>query len=211
MKIAKTVTATLMASTLLFGATACSTGDNEAPSPNTGTEQPAKVMKKMEDTQAKDKAEIAETTTAMYTYIEDVDNILELADAADSVLDMNIKDEDEVAKELKKAAPQAFVFFDAHDTQTIADSFSYLTVLAEDSNLDKETIVFNTPTDAVTIDGDTATVDKGKVESTSTKDGKSRTTPPYFSDDDREINFVKKDGKWLVKAPTVDMSNGERV
>lgn len=209
MKIAKTLTATLMASTLLLGATACTSGSGE----NTSSEP---KVEQTENTEAKDKKEIVETVDSFYAYMADGDNLNALADSAEKIEATN---DDEVAAELKKNSPETFVFFDAYDTQTIANSFSYLAETAMLNAMDivedipegeKSTAVYSTPEEAVTVNGETATVDKSKIVVSNLGEGNPDKDAAHDGDD-TEIDLVKKDGKWLIKAPTVDLKTGERV
>lgn len=212
MKIAKTLAATMMASTLLFGATACA-GESEKPS---STSKP--TAEQTVNVEAQDKKEIMETVNGLFAYVSDADKITKLADVASAIDSKNLESDEEITKQLKEQEPEAFSFFDAHDMQTTANAFSFVAETAMENglsslnvdNVAKEPVVFTAPEESVTVAGDTATVDKAKV--LVTVGGKEQADAKLdYAEENRVISLVKKDGKWLVEAPAIDLKTGERV
>lgn len=193
MKISKTLSAGILASTLLLGATACTTGTD------TGTDT---GVEKSVQSEAEVKTEVASTVNGLLTYLSQEENFEKLAGATDG-LDPEGSN-DEIAKAIKEKAPEAFAYFDAHDTQTIADSYSYMAELIMGLSLDTD-VERTIPEDAVTVDGDTAKVDGTKMVTVVDGETMPATDPATETDESNFINLIKVDGKWLVKAPAVDL------
>lgn len=202
MKITKTLTAALMASTVLLGATACSGGEKASDTPQ---------VEQTVDTVAQDKKDIAETVDGFYAYIVDSENIDKLANDFGIIQEskgVEITNDDEMAKAIKDSSPEAFVFFDAYDKQTIANSYSFIVSMALRNETD-DNVVYSTPEEAISVDGDTAVVDQSMVETSGGEENKSA-NGPYYDEPDEKIDLIKKDGKWLVKAHAINMETGER-
>lgn len=193
MKISKTLSAGILASTLLLGATACTTGTD------TGTDT---GVEKSVQSEAEVKTEVASTVNGLLTYLSQEENFEKLAGATDG-LDPEGSN-DEIAKAIKEKAPEAFAYFDAHDTQTIADSYSYMAELIMGLSLGTD-VERTIPEDAVTVDGDTAKVDGTKMVTVVDGETMPATDPATETDESNFINLIKVDGKWLVKAPAVDL------
>lgn len=219
MKLNKLLTVPLMASALLFGVTACADNSVQAGpgvDQSTGT---ADGDKKTEDHKTKDikdadnvekeaKADIADTVNGLYAYVYDDKNIEDLLAVTEGI-DTKDSDDDKIAAELKKASPETFSFFHTHDTQTIVNAFGYIAQLSVSAEMASTDLPPTTPDEAITVDGDTATVEIEKLAVEGDEAGAP--TPNLSGEVDTEIDLVKKDGKWLVDAPEIDIETGERV
>lgn len=197
MKIFKALSVGILASGLLFGATACSP-ENET-NKGTGVEQSVQS-----ETQAK--TEIATNVNSLLDYLSKEENLDKLANAGMDV-DENATD-DEIAKQVKASSPEAFKYFDAYDTQTIANSYAMMAEIAMATSLGND-VERSVSEDAVTIDGDTAKVDGSKMKTV--VDGETMpeadSSAPAEERESDFIDFVKKNGKWLVKAPMIDLNS----
>lgn len=196
MKIFKTLSAGVLASTLLLGATACGNNDETDTGTDTGVEQSVQ-------SEAEVKTEVASTVNDLLDYLSQQENYDKLATATDD-LPADVSN-DEAAKTIKGKAPEAFAYFDAHDTQTIADSYGYMAQLIMVLSLGND-VERTIPEEAVTVDGDTAKVDGTKMVTVVAGETMPATDPSVEAEEDNFINLVKVDGKWLVKAPTIDLN-----
>lgn len=197
MKIFKALSVGVLASGLLFGATACSPENETDNSP--GVEQSVQ-------SEAEAKTEITANVNGLLDYLANEDNLDKLANAGVGV-DENDSD-DEIAKQVKNSAPEAFEYFVADDTQTIANSYAMMAEIAMATSISND-VKRSVAEDAVTIEGDKAKVDGSKMKTVvggETMPSAEATAPAEERESDF-INFVKKDGKWLIEAPMIDLNS----
>ncbi len=199
MKITKTLSATLIASSLIFGATACSAEPDSVEATAEATVGDNTENKSQEQDSTKAVEEVVAVNDEVFAYFGDDENI----DTIQGVIQNNdlSQSDEEVANLLKEKLPEAFAFFDTDDTESIASAFVYMSQIATNpAFMDDTDATVTTPKEAVTVTGDTATVDRSQLKSSN---------GITFEKDD--INYVKKDGEWLINAPIVDLDTGERV
>lgn len=188
MKIVKVLSASLIASALLFGSTGC------------GSELNVREMNPF----------------AQSAHEKDVDGIIATLNGAmkwptserlnqlDAARNTTHLPENERRALIKDTLSEWTNHFAAEDFDTDEDydySMNYLTwcIAVWDSG-DKE-ITLDIPRDAIKIDGDTATLDRRQM--TVYLDGEEQEAPEYASDEAfyMDFNFVKEDGKWVIKVP----------
>lgn len=194
MTMFKTISATLLASTLLLGATACGTDETSDTKPGNSVEQTVK-------SEAEIKTDIASTMDAMYVYLGNEENVLKLSTPPEG-LDSKEANDDVIANAVKEAHPDAFAFFDADDTQEIINAYAFMGQTAMTLSMGDD-VVLTTPAEAITVEGDTATVDGTKTKMTVA--GEEVDAPAAEpATEENTVKLIEKDGKWVIQAPFVD-------
>lgn len=192
MTILKTLSVSLLAGSMLFGAVGCSasdTGNNPAPSAGISNV----------DQEAQDKKQIVSLINELYDYCAQPDKMLAMQELGLSI-DRGASDS-EVAKHLLEGNPEAFAYYDTSENLDVAMAYLNMANISS-ALLERDYKNMTITEDDVTVDGDTATVDESNVGSTITSNMSPDVT---IGGDGKTVELVKKDGKWLIKAPVADM------
>lgn len=195
MAILKTLSVSLLAGSMLFGAVGCSPAES-TPSKTISAESTV-------DQQAQDKKEIVSLINDLYDFCSQEENLLALQDLGRSV---PVSGTDaQVAKALRDSDNKGFDFYDT--TKDLDIALAYLNMANISATLYQNS---STGTDvevsesAVTVDGDKATYDETATGSIITANVSDDVT---IEGDGKTVELVKKDGKWKIKAPDADLVN----
>lgn len=188
MKISKILAVTVIAGAVLLSGTACSGSDMGKKS----EENVSTTAKPSETPAVSDKQAIANVVSGYYGYVFNTDNLISIKKAGE-ILKGNPKPTDEDLKVLVTNLPEGFKYFDTSSSTLIKNAYDQLYMTA-DMNTDKMEIVV--PEEAITVKGDTATVNQAKFSVTINggKIDNSHTTA--------ELMKLKKTGigSWVIVA-----------
>lgn len=191
MTVFKTISTGVLATAILFGATACA-DNSSAPKVETKAEQTVQTEQEI-------KAEVAAAGTAMMKYFSDLSSLKTINQAGQSI-PKGLPD-DEASKLIQEAAPEAFSHFHITDDESVTNAYMYMALLIQVLFLAGEPPEMVYPVEAVTLDGDTATLNQAMLEVGSGQENTGSTEEMLPNEEFLEL--VKKDGKWLIEAPDV--------
>lgn len=193
MTILKTLSVSLLAGSMLFGAVSCGTSDTgNSPSPSAGVSSV--------DQEAQDKKEIVSAINELYAYGAEPGTMQAMQE-----LGLSLKpgaSDAEVGRHLLEGNPEAFARYDTSKDLYVAMAYLNL-VNVSNALMERDFQNMTITEDAVTVNGDTATVDESAVGSTITSNAAPEVT---IESDGKTVELVKKDGKWLIKAPIADIA-----
>lgn len=190
MKVFKTLSAGILASALLLGTTACIPEDTSTAVENTV----------QDETQAK--SAVAKTVNGFFGYITDKDNANIMEDLAG--MDERTMEYDQIAETATSKMPAGFEYFTTSNATETVNAYAFMSTLAYRTFKSDDFSLF-VAADAVSIDGDTATVDGSRIDTV--YNGVRRDNLlDHTTAEDNMIHLVKVDGQWLIQAPTVDFN-----
>lgn len=201
----------ILTGSLLLGATACSssetTAPNGIPAPGT-TEAPSVSQSATPATESPTPAPTEDASTAILNTANEFYDFIASPAAGESVKSMSASftgDEPTQADLETMVAdhPEVFKYYDTSTPENIknaVENFVLGATVASFASMAGE-VNFTVPADAVSVDGDKGTVDVTAIEVTANgevMDGESSSTQ------EANLNFVKKDGSWVIVASPVD-------
>lgn len=207
MKIAQIISASALAGAILLSSTACSgNGDDKTAEPHSSSQIVTVETNASTGMTSKDKKAVADAVNSYYSYVSDPTHLAEIQKAAEPFKDHAKKVTDEELKALVAALPAGFKYFDTSSSNLIKTAYTQLFMAA--SITSKGSMEINVPVEAISFDGDTATVNAVKME---TKlNGKKIETPANPST--LALKLKKNDsGSWVMVAasvPGLSESNG---
>lgn len=165
MKMSKTVSAIALASALTIGVSACA-GSTDAPEPEeTATEstQTATPSASQDPSVEADPgvSGVINTVENLYAYMTIDENLAEFSEVEEKI-DPETTNEEAMEK-FTTEIPDAFAFYDTSTYDKTISAYRDLTITGTINDLGEEVVV-DVPKDAVTIEGDKATVDNAKVD-----------------------------------------------
>ena len=193
MAILKTLSVTLLAGSMLFGAVGCTPAEN-TPSKTTSAESTV-------DQQAQDKKEIVSLINDLYDYSSEEENLLALQKLGTSIPAGGSGSQ--VAKALLDSNLKGFEFYDTSKDLDVA--MAYLNMANVSATLYQKAVSgtdVKVSESSVTVDGNKATYDETETGSIITANVSDEVT---IDGDGKTVELVKKDGKWKIKAPTADL------
>lgn len=204
MKFARILTASVFAGAVLVSATACS-----SPAVDPTAAAQAKIVDEqiVNRTPASGKnAEVARTVSDFYVYASDPSNLAKIEEAGAPIKGHGKTVSNEELDALVKALPAGFKYFDTSSPDRIKNAYIQLTMGAR--TLSREAAQLQVFDEAVSIDGDTATVRMVKTETVP-----SHKKPLIFLNSGMaELKLKKNDsGKWVMSAealPGISTGNG---
>lgn len=215
MHIIKTVSAAVIASTLLLGATACGNDQEEAvpgttaeqtqkatPSPSsnsnaTSTETAAATPVASEATNEEDRLAALGKANSLIAFVKDPGTVEILVGNPEIPMEMSSKEKVEI---LKTSNPEVFYYFDTPDEESYTNAYGFVSMLTNMMSVSADPdITF----DQITIDGDTAHAVTDKPLTAGMQPEGMETPVEGFA-----VDMVKKDGKWLIVAPSMDQMLG---
>lgn len=155
MKMSKTLTVLVLLPALIFGVSACSGTDTESEPVTTGTASASAGV-----TADPGISGAVGTVEGLYSYMT-VDENLEKLNQAEEEIPTDATNE-QAMETLTNSVPDAFSFYDTSTYEKTISAYRDLTITGTVNSLGDEVIV-DVPEEAVTIDGETATVDNSKV------------------------------------------------
>lgn len=220
MKITHVLSASVIAGALLFSTTACSPSDDAANKPTTAPTVSASASPSITATHEPGSVavtplptvDISSTATADVSADADVEDIvstvsgyykfvsspgsLDKVQAAGSAL--SPKPTDEELTQFASNFSEGFKYFDTSSSENITNAHNQLFARATQSSR-KPGATVNVPAEAVTVTGDTATVDATKVIVTLNGQAGPSTMTPYF--EHAQLALVKDaSGSWVIIA-----------
>lgn len=197
MKITRILSASVLAGAVLLSGTACSILDmGKKPDASTSaspapTETTSAEIEIVNEGQA-----VADVVNGYYTYVLMPDSLAEIEQVGDR-FDGRSEVTDEELNELVTSLPQGFQYFDTSNAELI--KYAYISLLSGASVGDKmpgaELVL---PAEAVTVEGDTATVNATMAKISKDGEAIASEADPYAAD---LINLKKNDsGSWVIVA-----------
>lgn len=200
MKFNRVLSASVLACAVIFTSTACSPTDNGA-SKETPTTTATSTPSASETSVPTASATVLDSETKqIINSVSSYYDFVAFKGAADMVKQVSVMmtptPTDDKLKEIVSHLRGGFVYFDTSSSENILNTVSQLGARAIQSERNPGVTV-EVPADAVSINGDTATVDTNKVLVTVNGVTGPATKAPYF--EMPEINLVKKsDGSWGI-------------
>lgn len=202
MKISRILSASVLAGAVLFSATACGMSSNDKPDINSSDSANSSAAAKPAETQAvkttpavdeSSAAAVAEVVNGYYTYVSTASNRTEIEKAGEPLKGHGIDATDDELQQLVNAMPQGFQYFDTSSPNNIKNAYAQL--IMGSTVMGKGSIEVNVPASAVTVEGDTATVQTTKIEFTVNGE-----KSPVSSTSGTQILNLKKDasGSWVM-------------
>lgn len=201
MKITRILSASVLAGAMLLAGTACSmTEDKKSESATSAAAQPTQSQGTSSSNASEPQA-VAATVNGFYAYAFNKENVEDIQKAAQH-LNGNAAPNEEDLKTLIANLPEGFKYFDTSSPELIKNAYGLLLVGAMVGDLKMEITV---PEEAVTVEGDTATVDPAKI--VMTVDGKKTDNSTSSSD---LIKLKKNEaGSWVMVAESTMNGSGE--
>lgn len=165
MKINRILSASVLAGAVLFSGSACSAASsNDKPAEASASVQAMPVeTPTAEVTPAVDEREAAaRTVNDYYSFVSDPDNLQKIEDAGAPIKGHGRTATDQELKTLVEAIPLGFQYFDTSTPDLIKNA--YVQLLMGASVMTSADVELTVPADAVTVTGDTATVNAHKIE-----------------------------------------------
>lgn len=174
MKISRMLSASVLAGAVLFSGTACSMLNNEKEDSNPSIaaqptdKKPAESATPSEAPTVKTTSVVEEqeaaarTVNDYYSYVSDPSNEAAIEAAGAPLSGRGGTASAEELKQLTEALPLGFQYFDTSTPDLIKNA--YVQLIIGSSIMSKGTMEANVPASAVTINGDTATVDSTDIE-----------------------------------------------
>jgi hypothetical protein len=164
MKITRTLSASVLAGAVLLSGTACSMMDmnKKSESSSSATAEPSETQSV--ETTVDEQQAVADVVNGYYTYVSTPGNLDEVKQAGEPLKGRGATASDEELNQLAASLPEGFAYFDTSNPELIKNAYVQLLVGAgvmSVANMD-----MNTPASAVTVEGDTATVNPALVEMT---------------------------------------------
>lgn len=145
---------------------------------------------------SEDSVAVMETINSYYAFV-----LTPEATAALEKMSKNFTGEDPTPDQLQAAvasAPEVFTYYDSSSSENIKNAIQEFAMSAGMTAMSQDKITFTAPAEAVTVDGDTAKLDVGAV--IITVNGETIDTGETAATGEDNLNFIKKDGKWLMVA-----------
>lgn len=165
MKISKILSASVLAGAVLFSGTACAaSSSNDKPAEASASAQvtPSETPT-AEVTPAVDEREAAaRTVNDYYAFVSDPDNLKKIEAAGAPVKGHGNTATDAELQTLVEALPLGFQYFDTSTPDLIKNA--YVQLLMGASVMSSANMELTVPAEAVTVTGDTATVNTSKIE-----------------------------------------------
>lgn len=162
--------------------------DDESPSE---TKAPADPISTSEDS-----VDVMETINSYYEFVLSPE-----ATAALEKMSKGFTSGEPTPEQLQAAvasAPEVFAYYDSSSPENIKNAIQEFAMSAGMTAMSQDEITFTAPAEAVTVDGDTAKLDVGAV--IITVNGETIDTGETAATGEDSLNFIKKDGKWLMVA-----------
>lgn len=206
MKITRILSASVLAGAVLLSSTACSVSDmfNETGSATASATDSAKASPESsgssETTETtdtvSDQAAVAEVVNGYYTYVLMKGNLVDIKEAG-APLKGKTSVTDQELEDLASRLPEGFQYFDVSSPELIKNA--YIQLLAGGSVGETITgVEIVIPDNAVTVEGDRATVNTSLASVTRNGKELNSTQDPYAAD---LLNLKKNDsGSWVMVA-----------
>lgn len=164
MKITRILSASVLAGAVLLSGTACSMMDmnKKSESSSSATAEPSETQSV--ETTVDEQQAVADVVNGYYTYVSTPGNLNEVKQAGEPLKGRGATASEEELNQLAASLPEGFAYFDTSNPELIKNAYVQLLVGAgvmSVANMD-----MNTPASAVTVEGDTATVNPALVEMT---------------------------------------------
>lgn len=205
MKITRILSASVLAGAVLLSATACSAQSPEkAPEPSSSSQVTPVETPTAEVTPAVDEREAAaRTVNDYYAFVSDPDNKPKIEEAGAPVKGHGNTATDAELKTLVDAIPLGFQYFDTSTPDLIKNA--YVQLLMGASVMGTADMQLTVPAEAVTVTGDTATVNTSKIETV--LNGKKLEVPANSSMPDLQMKKNDK-GDWVMIAEAFEGGTG---
>lgn len=208
MKIARILSASVLAGTVLLSASACSPAGDKNDTPGTGaatsSAAPSEIGTAASETTDIDG--ILLTINGYYYFISQSDSSDRLKDAEAAITERPASDE--AIQQFAEDFSVGFKYFDTSTADKTNDAYKALMIGTSAGKLN-EGLKMTIPGDSVTITGDTATVNTTHLKVT--MDGEKKRVAPEENPEPKDVvNLVKNDsGKWVIvaKASSTDPSS----
>ena len=207
MKITRILSASVLAGAVLLSTTACSVSDMfsetgsstaSATASAPASPEPSESSQAEETTDTVSEQEaVAEVVNGYYTYVLMKGNLADIQ-AAGEPLDGKATVTDEELTTLINSLPEGFQYFDVSSPELIRNAYGQLLAGGSVGEVAKGVVEIVTPADAVTVDGDRATVNTTLASVTRDGEELNTTQDPYAAD---LLNLKKNDsGSWVMVA-----------
>lgn len=170
MQMPKIVSVIAVASALTVGLSACA-GQGESPAPEETVSESATATAPSKSAPSTEKdpgvesdpgvTGVINTVESLYAYMTLDENLAELKSVEEDISPETTNEE--AMEEFTTEVPEAFSFYDTSTYEKTIAAYRDLTITGTINNLGEEVVV-EVPKDAVTIEGDKATVDNAKVD-----------------------------------------------
>ena len=198
MKFSRILSASVLAGAVLFAGSACaapnSTQSKVQPETNSSAEaKPAKNQDAQTAPAVDEKQAVAEVVNGYYTYVSIPSNFAEIEQAGAPLMGRGAEASDDELKQLVDSIPQGFQYFDTSTSDNIKNAYAQLIMGA--TVMKKGNIEVHVPASAVTVAGDTATLQTTGIDFTVNGE-----KSPVSSTSGTQILKLKKDesGSWVM-------------
>lgn len=164
MKITRILSASVLAGAVLLSGTACSMMDMNKQSESSSSAEAKPSESQSVETAVDEQQAVADVVNGYYTYVSTPGNLDEVKQAGEPLKGRGATASDEELNQLVASLPEGFAYFDTSNPELIKNAYVQLLVGAgvmSVANMD-----MNSPASAVTVEGDTATVNPALVEMT---------------------------------------------
>lgn len=197
MKIAKILSASVIAGVILLSGTACAQPFGGGTGGNVPERSPsASSTTGIEESSEAEMEEVSTTVNGYYGFIAQPETFNEVRDAGAELTGRSVTDQ-----ELQDLASgyYGFSYFDISSSQAIKNAYKSMQ-LGANAGYEREGITIHAPSEGITIDGDTATFNTTHI--VLTENGKTFPSEPEANPDQAEMmNLAKQDdGSWVIVA-----------
>lgn len=191
MKITRILSASMLAGAVLLSGTACASNTPEPTAPETSSEQV------VSPDAAKDTTKILTTVNGYYSFIANPENYDKVKASGAELTGKEASDEQLSA--MASDFPEGYQYFDTSSSQLIQNAYKAM-MLGTGSLRMGDPLTITAPAEAVTVDGDKASLNTTWI--TVTEKGITKPTEPESNPDPSDvIDLVKKDdGSWVIVA-----------
>lgn len=199
MKNRHILSASILAGLVLLSGTACSA--SSAPEKPTATAS-AKATENASNDEATATTDVLTTVNGYYSFISNPESYDKVKTAGAAL--SGVEASDEQLQAFASDFSEGFQYFDTSDSQSIKNAYKAM-MLGTGSLRMGSPVEMTIPADAVTMDGDKATVNTTWLQVI--EDDKELPSKPETSPDSSDvINLVKKDdGSWVIVAKDSSM------
>jgi hypothetical protein len=221
MKISRILSVSVIAGAVLFSGTACSAGKTvgtpvssptsstvvQSPSPSpealsTESVKPSDSSTEKSSSVTDEQKAVSKTINDFYSYVSDPSNGGAITEAGAPLQGRGNSATAEELKQLVDTLPQGFKYFDTSTPDQIKNA--YVQLITGSVVMGQGLMEANVPVSAVTVDGDTATVDSTAIEIKLNGEN-----VPMNSSPSKTLKLKKNDsGSWVMIAEAITSGSG---
>lgn len=197
MKITQILSASVLAGAVLLSGSACA-ANNSTPEATASTQ----ASEAISPASAEDTTKVLSTVNGYYNFIASPGNYDKAKEAGAELMGKEASDDQ--LKDLASGFPEGFQYFDTSDSQLIKNAHKAM-MLGSGTLRMGDPVIITAPAEAVTIDGDKATLNTTWISVT--EKGITLPAEPESNPDLSDlIDLVKKDdGSWVIVAKESSM------